>query len=50
MTHEFMHMVTDPAHLAFEVFSTLLIEVVGLGLAWPVIKRLVRRHDRRNHG
>lgn len=49
MLAEFMHLLSDPAHMAFEVVSTLLIEGVGATLAWPLIKRAVRRHDRREH-
>lgn len=45
----FMSLVTDPAHWAFEitgeVTSTL---VVALVLA-PVAKRLIARHDRKQH-
>lgn len=45
-----MHMLSDPAHMAFEVISTLVIEGIGLGLAWPFIKRRIRKHDRDTHG
>jgi len=46
---EFLHLLSDPAHLAFEVTTTLLIEGLGAALGWPIIKRLIRRHDRREH-
>jgi len=45
-----MHLVSDPAHLFFEVFSTLVIDILFLGVCWPFVKRLVRRHDRKVHG
>lgn len=38
----FMELATDPAHLAFEVFTTLVLEVLILGLLWPVIARRIR--------
>jgi hypothetical protein len=47
---EFAHLMSDPAHLAFEVATTLIIEGIGFGLAWPFIKRKVRKHDREAHG
>jgi len=50
MLDEFMHMVSDPAHLAFEFFSTVVFDVIILGVAWPFVKRFVRRHDKRVHG
>lgn len=46
----YTQLMTDPAHLAFEVTLTL-IQDVGIGLiAWPLIKRAVRRHDAKKHG
>lgn len=45
MAH-FLELVTDPAHLAFEVFTTLVLEILILGLLWPVIARRIRREHR----
>lgn len=49
MIHEFMHLISDPAHLAFEVTTTLAIEAIGLRLAWPIIRRKIAQHDREEH-
>jgi hypothetical protein len=42
----FMELVTDPAHLAFEVFTTFILEIVILGLLLPLIARRIRREHR----
>lgn len=46
---ELTHLLTDPAHMAFEVLSTLIIEGIGAGIAWPFIKRRIRKHDKDVH-
>lgn len=38
---EFLHLLTNPAHWAFEVFTDALF--AGLGAVW------VRAHDRKHH-
>jgi hypothetical protein len=43
----FMELVTDPAHLAFEVFTTFVLEIVILGLLLPLIARRIRREHRK---
>lgn len=43
----FMELVSDPAHLAFEVFTTLVMEVAILGFLWPLIRRSIRREHHR---
>lgn len=42
---EFLSLAADPAHWAFELLSDAAI---GL-LIFPLIRRAIRRHDRRNH-
>lgn len=45
----YLQLMTDRPHLMFEITLTL-IQDVGIGLiAWPLIKRAVRRHDERKH-
>jgi hypothetical protein len=43
--HEFMHIVTDPSHWAFEALSDAVFAGVGalVGRFW------LRRHDRKHH-
>ncbi len=49
MIHEYLHIVTDPAHLAAEITFILFTDVlIGLVL-WPLAKRAVRRHDTEHH-
>lgn len=45
----FGELVSDPAHLAFEVFTTLVIEGLLLGLLWPLVKRHFHRDIRQEH-
>jgi hypothetical protein len=48
---------SDPAHLAAEVSLMLIVDVLFLGLVWPIIRRFVERmvkvehrHIDREHG
>ena len=45
--NHFMELVSDPAHLAFEVFTTIVMEVVILGFLWPVILHFIKREHRK---
>lgn len=47
---EYKHLVTDPAHLGLELTLIIIIDVLIGMLAWPLIKKAVRRHDTRVHG
>lgn len=47
--HEFLHVLTDPAHAAAEIVFTLLVEVLGLGVIWPFLKRRIRRDITAEH-
>lgn len=40
---------TDPAHLAFEVLTTAVIEGLILSLFWPLIKRHIHRDIATEH-
>lgn len=42
---EFLTILTDPAHVAAEVVSHILISIA----AYPFIRLAVRLHDRRHH-
>jgi len=46
----FLNLLSDKNHWAFEIVTTI-VQDVGIGLvAWPLIKRAVRRHDAHKHG
>jgi hypothetical protein len=47
--HHYAEIMSDPAHFFAEVSNTIIIDVLFLGLIWPVIKRLVDRRIRREH-
>ena len=49
VTEEYVDLLTDPAHLAYEVTLIVLIDVLLLGFAWPFIKKAVARHDKKHH-
>ena len=46
----YLDLVTDPAHLMLEATLIILIDVILVGLCWPLIKRAIKRHDREVHG
>lgn len=37
--HEYGHLMSDPAHLLAELTLMLVVDVLFLGLIWPLIKR-----------
>ncbi len=41
--HEYLDILTDPAHGLAEVTFTVLVDVLGVGLLWPLVRRLIRR-------
>lgn len=45
MIREALHVVTDPAH----VLAEAMFIAVEAALITPIVRALVRRHDRRNH-
>lgn len=47
---EYRELVTDPAHLGLELTLIIIIDVLIGMIAWPFIKKAVRRHDRKVHG
>lgn len=49
LAETYTELMTDRAHLLFEITLTV-IQDVGIGLiAWPLIKRTVRKHDAKKH-
>ena len=47
--HGYTELLTDPAHLAYEITLIIMIDVLLVGFAWPFIKRGIRRHDKTHH-
>ena len=46
----YWHILSDPAHVAVEITLTILLDVVLLGMFWPMLKtyvnsRLARQHE-----
>lgn len=44
--HEYLHILTNPGHLAAELTFMVLIDLMFL----PVVRWMIRRHDRKVHG
>lgn len=47
---QYFHLLTNPAHIAFELTLMIIIDGLLIGLAWPIIKNKVAKHDREVHG
>lgn len=47
--HHYVEILSDPAHLAVEVTLMLLVDVLFLGMVWPLIKRHFHRDLKRQH-
>lgn len=46
MLHELLHLMTNPAHLMFEVLTDIVFDVLLVGLIWPLaLRRLHREHE-----
>ena len=43
MIHEYLHLLSDPAHLAVELTLMLLVDGLVLGLVLPFVKRRLAR-------
>lgn len=46
---EYISLMTDPAHVAVELTFLVVVDVVLVGLLWPLIKRFVDAKLRRQH-
>lgn len=44
--HHYTEIMTDPAHLAAEVSLMLVVDVLFLGMIWPLVRRTVDRRVR----
>lgn len=40
--HHYHEILTDPAHLAVELTLMLLVDVLFLGLIWPLVRRAIK--------
>lgn len=49
MWNEYLHLITDPAHLLLELTMIFAVDVVFALMLWPLIKRAVVRHDHKFH-
>lgn len=47
--HHYIEILSDPAHLAVEVTLMLLVEVLFLGMIWPVAKKAMDRRVKAEH-
>ncbi|MCL2542727.1 MAG: hypothetical protein FWE71_09765 [Nocardioidaceae bacterium] len=45
----YWHILSDPAHCAVEVTLTILLDVVMLGMLWPLVKGYVNSRLQRQH-
>ena len=45
----YWHILSDPAHLMVEVTLTILIDVILLGVIWPLVRNFVREQLQRQH-
>lgn len=47
---EYFHLLTNPAHIAFELTLMLIIDVLIIAIIWPKLKAyVIRRHDKEFH-
>lgn len=49
MWNEYLHVVSDPAHILAEVTFIIVVDGLLLGLAIPFVRRAIRRHDATHH-
>lgn len=47
---EYLELLSNPAHWAFEITLIILIDILLIGIAWPIVKKMIRRHDKVVHG
>ena len=40
---EYLHILSDPAHMMAEITFMLIIDVIVLGAVWPLMKKAVHR-------
>lgn len=47
--HHYAEMMTDPAHTLVELTFILMVDVLFLGLLWPLAKRAVNKRVNAEH-
>ena len=47
--HHYTEIMTDPAHFAAEITMMLLVDVLFLGLIWPLLRRTIDRRVQARH-
>ena len=47
--HEYLSILSNPAHMLVEVTNTILIDVIFVGMLWPLFRRAIKKHDRKEH-
>ncbi|AEV87167.1 hypothetical protein ACWT_6153 [Actinoplanes sp. SE50] len=47
--HHYTEIMTDPAHFAAEITMMLLVDVLFLGLIWPLLRRAIDRRVQNRH-
>jgi hypothetical protein len=47
--HHYTEMITDPAHTLVELTFILVVDVIFLGLLWPLAKRAVNKRVNAEH-
>lgn len=45
----YVELMKDPAHWGMELTIMVLVDGLLLGVTWPIVKRLVRKHDKEHH-
>jgi hypothetical protein len=45
----YTEVMTDPAHFAAEITMMLIVDVLFLGLIWPLLRRAIDRRVRARH-
>ena len=46
---KYLELLGDPAHWAFEITVTVIVDLIIIGLLWPLVVRWVKRHDETHH-
>lgn len=47
--NEYFHILSDPAHLAVEITLMLLLDVLVLGLFWPLARKFINMKIHQAH-
>lgn len=47
--HHYTELMSDPAHMAMELTFILIVDVLFLGLLWPLFRKAVNKRVEREH-